>query len=311
MNDDFEVLDVLTLRFDGVNENGSVLHELQATHVAEVLQGISEFTEDFEKAGVFHDEGPGESEILVRPAREGSFIIEVIRAATEAPDATKTVVGGVVAALGIPPVTSLISWATKSARADVSNFEELDNGNIKVFWQDDTVDEIPRAAWNELNKRKKRRKKQLRQIMAPLADSRVEDLEVVRPEQDSEAEPAPAELTLTKADHIALQPTDEVTEESRYFEITGRISSLDFDDNTKWSVKTEAGRRRATMEDTWFLHQLEQNMQIGREDEFQLRIREDKITKNERTTTKWTIMHVSREEDGDGKHDQAATPATD
>lgn len=314
MNDDFEVLDVLTFRFDGVNEDGSALHELQAVHVAEVLQGISELAEDFEKAGVFHDEGPGESEIYVRPAREGSFIIEVMRVAADNIDTTTAVAGLVGAAIGAPSLTSIVSWATKSARAQVANFEELDNGNIKVLWQDDTVDEIPRAAWNELNKRKKRRKKQLRQIMAPLEDTRVEDLEVARPEKETAPEsPEPPEpaLTLTRADHIALRPTDDVEEESEYFEIIGRISSLDFDDNTKWSVTTKGMRRRATMEDSWFLNQLDQNMQIGREDEFRLRIREDRITKNERTTTKWTILHVSREEDDDGEgNENSATETT-
>lgn len=38
-------------------------------------------------------------------------------------------------------------------RADVKNLEYLENGNVKVVWQDETAEEIPRMAWDELGKR--------------------------------------------------------------------------------------------------------------------------------------------------------------
>ena len=40
-----EVGDVLTLRFRGTDEDGHNLHELRVGHVAEVLEGLSEFVE--------------------------------------------------------------------------------------------------------------------------------------------------------------------------------------------------------------------------------------------------------------------------
>ena len=49
-----KVVDTLTLRFTGDDENGSTLHELRAAHVAEVLQGLVGIASDFGKAGVFH-----------------------------------------------------------------------------------------------------------------------------------------------------------------------------------------------------------------------------------------------------------------
>lgn len=71
-------IDTLRLRFVGEDADGTPIHELRAAHVAEVLQGLAGIAGDFSRAGVFGD-GPEGAEVLVRPAQEGSFIIEVIR----------------------------------------------------------------------------------------------------------------------------------------------------------------------------------------------------------------------------------------
>lgn len=164
--------DSLILRFVGEDSDGTPIHELQAAHVAEVLEGLVGLNSDFAKAGAFGDGPP--SDLLVRPAREGSFIIEVVRWVHENPEMATATIG----AVGGPSLGSVIWWATKSARANVSDFEYLENGRVKVKWQDDTVDEIPTEVWDELSKRKSRRKKRLRQIMAPLSDDAVTALQV-------------------------------------------------------------------------------------------------------------------------------------
>lgn len=128
----------MILRFVGEAEDGGPLHELRAAHVAEVLQGVAGIAGDFARAGLF-GEGLGGGEVLVRPAREGSFLIEVLRIVQENQDSLAAGLG----ATGAPSLASVIWWSTKSARADVSDFEYLDNGNVKVKWQDDTVDEVP------------------------------------------------------------------------------------------------------------------------------------------------------------------------
>ena len=55
--------------------------------------------------------------MLVRPAREGSFIIEAIRVAGENWEGAATV-----ASVGIPSIASITVWSTKSVRADVADF---------------------------------------------------------------------------------------------------------------------------------------------------------------------------------------------
>ncbi|RRD61201.1 hypothetical protein [Leucobacter sp. OH1287] len=70
---DNNVLDTLTLRFLGENKDGSAIHELPAAHVAEVLQGLVKIASDFDKASELNTEYPGGFEVLVRPAKEGSW----------------------------------------------------------------------------------------------------------------------------------------------------------------------------------------------------------------------------------------------
>lgn len=286
------VVDSLVLRFTGENQDGSELHELRATHVAEVLNGVAGLVADFDKAGVFNPDGPADSEVLVRPAEEGSFLIEVVRVAAEIWE----VAAPAAAAGGAPTIGTLIWWATKSVRAEVKDYSHQDNGMTKVIWQDNTVDEIPRAAWDELQKRKRRRKKQLREIMAPMNDPRVEavtvESEPESPEENPTDDDAPGTFTLTKPDFDAAAPSDEVEESSDTDEVEAQMSTIDFDNPSRWKVKTKLATRTATVEDADFLASVAGGLAIRKTDIFRLRIRADKVTKNGRTRTHWTVLQV-------------------
>jgi hypothetical protein len=286
------IVDSLTLRFVGEEKDGTALHELRASHVAEVLQGLVGLTSDFDKAGVFTFDGPVGSEVLVRPAQEGSFLIEVVRVVTENWEAA-TAIG---TAVGVPSLAKVIWWATKSARADVKDFDHLDNGNVKVTWQDDTSEEIPSDAWNELQKRGRRRKKQLRQIMAPLSDTRVSSLAVsAAPEAEDEASDGgeePPVFVLAKRDYDSVKPDDEIEESHDIFEIEAQMSAIDFDDATRWRVKTKDRTRAANVEDTAFLARVAGGLAIRKDDIFRLRIRQDTTTKNGSTRSSWTVLQV-------------------
>lgn len=296
MADTRKVLDSVTLRFDGDEKSGADLHELRAADVAQVLQGLAGFVSDFDKAGAFHDEGPADSVMLVRPPQEGSFIIEAIRMAGENWE-------GVAAVTGLPSVATLINLATKSMRAEVQDFEHLENGNVKIMWQDDTVQEVSRPVWEELNKRKHRRKKQLREIMAPLGDDRVSTLDVSgAPSSEDEATPPSDEFVLTRADYDSVAPTDEVEESEETFEVDAQMQAIDFGDPTRWKVRAAGQTRKATVDDADFLRRVAEGLAISSSDIFQLRIRADKIVKNGRGRTTWTVLKVEnhRRRAGDG-----------
>ncbi|MDV8076529.1 hypothetical protein R4P47_08165 [Rhodococcus sp. IEGM 1370] len=303
-----QVVDSLTLRFTGEDENGVALHELRAAHVAEVLQGLVGLTTDFDKAGVFHSDGPAGSEVLVRPAQEGSFVIEVVRYAIENWE-TAAAVGGTV---GAPPLASVIWWATRSARADVKDFDYLDNGNVKIVWQDDTAEEVPVAAWQELQKRKRRRKRHLRQIMAPLADPRVTALDLTPPASEELGEDEiPVPIRLRRADYDAVRPEDDIVEEETIFEAEARMSAIDFDDSTRWRVTAQGRTRSATVEDREFLSRVTRGLPISKDDVFQLRIREDAVTKNGSTRTSWTVLSVDSHRRADrGDDSSQAAPSS-
>lgn len=297
----YAVLDTLTLRFTGTNEDGSPLHELRASHVASVLEGIAEFTSDFAKAGAFHDpDFVDTSEVMVRPAEEGSFLIEVMRVASENPDLVKMVA----AASGIPTLSSIIKCATKSARADVSRVEPIGDDRVLLYWQDDTVTEVPDSVWQELNKRKRRRKKQLRKLMAPLEDDRVIELDVSGPDPDDQkASEGANDFVLEKADYEAVYPSDEVEKSYDIFDAEAQMAAIDFDNPTQWRVKARGQSRKATVEDDDFLRRVAQGLAISRDDIFWLKIREDRIKKNERTQTSWTVLTVSHHRRNRGDND--------
>ncbi|QUW19990.1 hypothetical protein JSQ78_00395 [Agrococcus sp. Marseille-Q4369] len=257
-----------------------------------MLQGLVGLTSDFDKAGVFTD-GPIDSEVLVRPPQEGSFLIEVVRVVTENWE-TAAVVG---TAAGVPSLANVIWWATKSARAELKDYERLENGRVKVMWQDDTAQEIPAAAFDELQKRKRRRKKQLQQILAPLSDARVEAVDVASDPEMVEAAPeaeleAPESFVLKRADYDAVRPDDEIEESDHIFTVEARMSAINFDDPTKWKVKTKEQTRSAIVEDKEFLQKVANGLAIRKSDLFHLRVRENKIVKNGRSRTSWTVLHV-------------------
>lgn len=278
------IVDSLTLRFDGEEKDGTAVQELRAAHVAEVLQGLVGLSSDFAKAGVFGD-GPAGSEVLVRPAQQGSFLIEVVRFIQDHHEAIE--------AAGVPTLSQVIWWATRSARADVSDFEYLENGNVKVSWQDNTVREVPLPAWQELQKRGRRRKKQLRQIMAPLSDARVSSVEIQSPPAaEVEAGEDAEAFTLTRPDYDAVRPDDEINERQEIFETEAQMSAIDFDNPTRWRVKTKDATRAATVEDKDFLGRVANGLAIRKSDIFKLTVREDMVEKNGRSRRTWTVLQV-------------------
>lgn len=282
------VVESLSLRFEGEAEDGTALHELKASHVAEVLQGLVGLASDFSKAGAFGDNIFG-TELLVQPPKKGSFVLDVIRVIQENPETTAVIA----ATTGLPTLSQIIWWATKSVRAEVSDFDRLNNGNVKVTWQDGTAQEIPAPAWEELQKRDRRRKKQLRQIMTPLSDSNVSSMEMTAaPTLAVASEETPEVFVLTEPDYQAVKPDESVIESQQIFEVEAQMSAIDFDDSAKWRIKTSDETRAAKVEDQKFLNRVAGGLAIRKTDIFILRVREDSVEKNGRIRRSWTVLEV-------------------
>ncbi|QDF19847.1 hypothetical protein SEA_FULBRIGHT_30 [Mycobacterium phage Fulbright] len=99
-------------------------------------------------------------------------------------------------------------------------------------------------------------------------------------------------FALNRADYDAARPEDEVEETSQTFEVEAQMSAIDFDDPTRWRVKTTSGTRNVTVEDEKFLGRVARGLAIRQQDIFWLEIREDAIVKNGRTRTKWVVTKV-------------------
>ncbi len=296
--DDWRVRDILTLRFEGENEDGTDLHELRASHVAQTLLGLTEMAEDFEEAGAFHEDGPIETEILVKPAKEGSFFIEVMRFVTENPEAAQHLA---YTAIGAPTLFQVVQWSVKATSDQVTDVDEMSDGNMKVTWRNGSVDVIPPSAWKELTRKHRRRRRQLRKIMAPLADQRVDDVEIVRPKEPSKQDEE-ENFVLTKADFAAANPVDEEETTSKVITVEGTIASLDFDDSTKWSIRVGDTRKKAEIVDSVFLEDVRKGMKVSNDEIYRMMIQEDRVIKNGRSNPpKWTVLHLKRKE-AQGEH---------
>ena len=70
------------------------------------------------------------------------------------------------------------------------------------------------------------------------------------------------------------------------------MSAIDFDNPTRWRVKTKATTRAATVEDENFLGRVANGLAIRKSDIFRLRVREDTVEKNGRTRRTWTVLGV-------------------
>ena len=284
---------VIQLRF---RDYDSTLTDINAHQLAEVLDGLVEFTSDMSKDGVL-GEGPP-PEVRVRPIKEGSVIVEAVMAYTATnPFEALTFAGSA----GAAAVKAIDVGLKKLRGTRVSDFDYLDNGNMKISWDDGTADEVPTKAWNRLNKMSRRTRGSLRKIMSPLGGEA--DLLEVR---DGTADQSTGDILATEPDveaglseyREATREVDDVDEVDREFETEAQFSSVDFRPGEKWRIRTLEGSRQVTIEDEDFLRKLDGELSIHKNDIFWVTIREHATRKNGRTTYTWAVTKVDRRRRG-------------
>jgi hypothetical protein len=294
---------LVQLRF---SDDAGQLHDLNAAELAEVLQGLVEFTGQMARAGLFGQGMP--PEVRIRPTQPGSFVLEaILHWSDQNPEAAVAVAmpmaGGLVVAL---------RTAIKRQRAQPKDFEYLENGNVKILWNDDTADEVPAGVWRDLSKEKRASKKALRKLMAPLSDD-VERLEVRpgRPADDtSDLLATPAAVVGDRNDYrlAAVEAEEELTE-TRTFDVEAQLTSIDFRPDEKWRVQTKETSRLATIADKDFLARLDRGLALHKNDLFDVRVEEVATTRNGRTTREWSLTKINRKRrGGDDGHDAVSSP---
>ncbi|WP_402843821.1 hypothetical protein [Microbacterium sp. GXS0129] len=300
---------VVQLRF--VDEDNNV-HDIGASDLAQVLEGLIALTSELTKAGEFGDGAA--PRIRIRAPKEGSFVIEAIAWVNANP----------IGAAGLTVATLGASAAAKSFGADAGkaisqaigagirslrghkpiDFEYLDNGDVKVTWSDNVVSELRRESWNKLQEMKRPTRQALSKIMAPLntdADVlEVRDASVT--ETTEEILQSPADAVAIRTDYLtAIQETEKPWEDVRFFDTEAVLSAIDFENTAKWRVKTtNDGTRTATIEDAQFLRGLDHGEAIHKNDIFWLRVRETTTKEPGRNIrTEWAVIEVTRTKRGD------------
>ncbi|ROP60319.1 hypothetical protein [Curtobacterium sp. ZW137] len=293
---------VMQLRF--ADDSNSV-HALNAAEVAEVLQGIVEFTSDMAKHGLFGDGMP--PEVKVRPVREGSFIIDaILQFASDNPEVATALSGGA----GVV-ITKAAEIAVKVLRGTpMESAQEMSDGGMIITWKGGGVNTVPKDAWRRINAMKRPTRKAVQKLLAPLANE-AEVLELrggdvnTPSEALSSAEP---EFVATPSDfRDASFEADDVEEEVETFETEARLQSIDFRPGQKWRVATTDGTRLATIEDEEFLRGLDEGIALHKNDIFQVTIREVRTITNGRVATDWSITNARRTKRGSDDGD--ALPA--
>lgn len=293
---------VVQLRF--ADEEGA-LHALNAAEVAEVLQGVVEFTDGLAKQGAFGDGMP--PTVLVRPAQQGSFVLEAVLAWSAA---HPEVVGMYMGAGGVV-VKSIDAGLKKLRGVRVIDMERTGDGLVKLNWSDGDVSEVPESAWQQLNTMPRKTRKALAKIMTPLGDAadRLELREATVDENTNAVLSAPAGSVATRADYReAVHEVEDSDQSTETFTVEGSFVSIDFENSEKWRVTTTRGTRQATIEDEDFLRRIDQGEAVHKNDLFEVTIREQRSVTNERTKTEWFVVQARLTRRGDDDTDSSTPP---
>jgi len=312
-----QLLDGLVqLRF---SDEADALNNLNAADLAEVLQGLVELSGHMAKAGLYGAGLP--PQLRVRPPREGSFIVEaVLTFATDNPWAATGVgvaasaaaakIGETVVETAGEALTQAMKVAARTLRGGAPrDFEHLDNGNVKVVWDDDSVNELPQKVWKELNEKKATRRA-MRKILAPLGDE-VNTLEVRGAEASrgtGQMLETPPDVVLDRTDYrVAVAVDPEPDDVTTLLDIEAQMLNVDFRRGQKWRIATNQGTKRiersATMEDEAFQQALDDGRALRKNDILRLQVRETARVKNGRSHRDWAIVKVLSQRRGGGDDD--------
>lgn len=299
---------VVQLRF---TDEQDTVYAINAAEVAEVLNGLVEFTSDMAKRGLFGDGVP--PEVRVRPVREGSFVLEVeaiVRWALRDPGAALGDVSGAITVAGA--LLKGINVGLKQLRGTtLDDVEDFANGNVKLKWSDGDVQEVPRASWEQLNAMPKKTRRALRKIMAPLSDQaeRLELRDAAAGADSAEVMKQQPQAVATRVEYreAVIEPEEGSPEESETFTAEATMESIDFRPGQKWRVKTDRGTRLASIEDDEFLRGLDEGEPLHKSDLFEVTILENRTTTNGRMSRSWTVVKARRTKRGTDDGDASAS----
>lgn len=274
---------------------------ISAWELAASIKGVAGLAEQMAKKGTF---GKGiQPEVQVRPMKEGSFVLEFI-----VPALVDHGVDAAIAAatLGVTNFYSHIKAGINNIRGiRCTGFEPVEGTEfIKVTWQDGEVTQVHKDMWTDFQKMSKRTRENLENMMAPLGSS-AEAVEFRTGATDKDTEEIMESEPIATIDaheyrEVITAPV-EVNEEEEEFTAEAKFESIDFKEGGKWRIASTAGRRTVTIEDDNFLSLLDSGLKIGKDDLYEVTIKETRTTTAGRTTTSWVLTSIRRTKKGEGE----------
>lgn len=274
---------------------------ISAWELAASIQGVAGLAEQMAKKGTF---GEGiQPEVQVRPMKEGSFVLEFIVPAVV--EHGVDVAFGALSAGGVLFYNHIKAGINNIKGVRVTDFEPLEGTDfIKATWQDGEATQVHKDMWAEFQKMSKRTRENLEKMMAPLGSS-AEAVELRTGTTDEDAEEIMESEPIATIDaheyrEVITAPV-EVSEEEKEFTAEAKFESIDFKEGGKWRIASTAGRRTVTIEDDNFLSLLDSGLKIGKDDLYEVTIKETRTTRAGRTTTSWVLTNIRRTKKGEGE----------
>lgn len=310
---------VVQLRFADIEGHAN---EISAADLAQVLEGLVQFTSELSKTGEFGDGVP--PIVRVRAPKEGSFVLEALLWVQENPiTGAGLAAGGVAGGVFLKSaatnagkiVTDSIAAGLRSLRGvKVTDYAHQDNGEVKVQWADGEVSELRKETWEKLKQMKRPTRRALGKLLAPLnkQGAKLEVRDAAVTDTTDEILKTDADAVAITGDYlIAITDPDDSYEKTRTFEAEAMIQSIDFNSNKSWRIQTTDRTKTATIEDTEFLIGLDRGFAIHKNDIFRVTIHETvRKEKGRNATTDWVVTQVTRTKRGDtdGTDSSASSP---
>lgn len=292
---------ILQLRFaDGKGSDT----QISAWELAQSIEGVAGIAEELGKMGFF---GEGMSpELQVRPPKEGSFVLDFVVPIT---DMAHNDPGGTAALFGTlgTGFAYAIHNGVKLVKGDrVKDIEPVEGNEeiFKVTWQSGEVTHTPVDVWQKFQRMPRKTRKNFQKLMAPLEDS-ADRLEIRSGTTSQSTEEIMNTPVVEEYDHrdyreVSYEPPAEEDVET-IFDVEATFQSMNFEFGKKWKIISTAGSRMATMEDEDFQKLIDSGLKIGKDDLFNVTIKETISHNLGKARSSWAMTKIVRTRKGDGE----------
>ena len=240
------------------------LNSLPAADFVAVVQGAVALVEACAEAGAY-GEIQTSPEVRVGPPGSGSVIVDLFVTVVQN-NYQELLVGGVPS---VGTVTLLaLRHCLKKNRGEMTDFDYLSNGNVKISWEVGPPEEVTPDEWKVFSQETRKTRKALEGILAPLRHD-ANRLEA----QGTNRTSSNQQVVATPEDVVALDRVQETPNLPYELDVITKVNMFRSRPSRSWGITTPEGLRTASMEDEEFGARLTAGLRVSENDEFTLTVR--------------------------------------